>query len=144
MTLYFGYLEAEVNAAISRMRDCGVSIDALPTAPLGQKLDEVSVAVDALKFPGSGEVLALLKDSKALIKQRNSLVHSCVLAKGRVLPNAPKDEEFFVTAESLIALAEQAFSWKERLNAAVQLRVVPALKAREFSRGEGNADEANT
>ena len=89
-------------------------------------------------------MLALLKVAKALIKQHNSLVHSCVLAKGRVLPNTPRDQEFFVTAESLIALAEQAFYWKEGLNAAVQLRVVPALKAREFSRGEGNADEANT
>src|SRR5262245_8741141 len=128
VTLHFGYAEAQVNRLLVMLRDCGVHIEVSPVAPLGQKLAEITMAVGRLTCAGAAEVLGLLEESKDLIEQRNSLVHASVLAKGRVIPNDPKEPEFYVTPEALTALSEQAFNWKERLNAAVQLRLVPALR----------------
>jgi uncharacterized membrane-anchored protein len=107
-------------------------------------LAEISLALNGLKCAGAEEVVALLEESKALIEQRNSLVHACVFSKGRVLPNAPDKSEFYVTPETLTALAEAAFNWKERLDAAVQRRLVPALQTTLNRRRGANADEANT
>jgi len=130
MTLHFGYVEAHVNSLLIMLRDCGLHIEVSPFAPLGQRLEKFSVAVKGLACTGAAEVLEILEESKALIERRNSLVHASVLAKGRVIPNDPERLEFYVTPESLTALADQAFTWKERLNAAVQLRLVPALRER--------------
>ena len=130
VTLYFGYAEAQVNRLLIMLRDCGVHIEVSPVAPLGQRLAEITVAVGRLTCAGAAEVLGLLEESKELIAQRNSLVHASVLAKGRVIPNDLEESEFYVTPEALTALADQAFNWKERLDAAVQLRLVPALRER--------------
>jgi hypothetical protein len=128
VTLNFGYAEAQVNCLLIMLRDCGVHIEVPPVAPLGQRLTEITVAVGRLTCPGAAEVLGILEESKELVEQRNSLVHASVLAKGRVIPNDPQKSEFHVTPEALTALADQAFNWKERLNAAVQFRLVPALR----------------
>jgi hypothetical protein len=128
VTLHFGYAEAQVNRLLIMLRAGGVDLEVSPVAPLGQKLAEIAVAVRRLTCAGAAEVLGLLEESKELIEQRNSLVHASVLAKGRVIPNDPKKSDFYVTPEALTALAEQAFNWKERLDAAVQLKLVPGLR----------------
>lgn len=130
VTLHFGYAEAQVNWLLEMLRNYGVHIEVPPVAPLGQRIAEIAVVVGRLTCPGAAEVLELLEESKELVKQRNSLVHASILAKGRVIPNAPQKSEFHVTPEALTALADQAFNWKERLNAVVQLRLAPALRER--------------
>ena len=130
VTLHFGYAEAQVNCLLIILRDCGLHIEVSPVAPLGQRLTEITVAIRRLTCAGAAEVLKLLDESKELVEQRNSLVHASVLAKGRVIPNDPGKSEFYVTPEALTALADQVFNWKERLNAAVQLRLLPALRER--------------
>jgi hypothetical protein len=130
VTLHFGYAEAQVNFLLDMLGDCGLDISVSPVAPLGQKLAEIAVPIKRLTCAGAAEVLGLLEESKGLIEQRNSLVHGSVLAKGRVIPNDREKSEFYVTPEALTTLAEQVFNWKERLNAAVQLRLVPALRER--------------
>lgn len=128
VTLYFGYVEAQVNRLLDMVRDCGLSVDVSPAAPLGQRLVEFDRAVKRLHCTAAGEVIGLLKESKSLIDQRNALVHASVLAKGRVIPNDPSKREFSVTPEELTVLAKRAFDWMERLNAAVQRRLLPALR----------------
>ena len=128
VTLYFGYLEAEVNALVSRLRDAGVPIEVSESSSLGLRLIEVGEAVQGLADPAADEVLALIGQSKILIDQRNALVHASVLARGRVLPNKANSPEFQVNPTELTALANQAFDWKEQLSAAVQLRLLPALR----------------
>lgn len=128
VTLFFGYVEAEVNTLLELLRENRVSIVVSPVAPLGQRLAEFGKVVAGLNSAGVPEVLGLLEESKALIDRRNILVHASILAKGRVIPNNPARQEFSVTPEELTALAEEAFHWKERLKAAVQMRLLPALR----------------
>jgi hypothetical protein len=112
------------------LQECGVAVDVAPIAPLGQRLKEFASVAAGFPEPSAAEVLGLLEESKALIEQRNDLVHASILAKGRVIPNDPARVEFQVTPDQLTDLAERAFNWKERLNAAVQLRLLPALRER--------------
>ena len=130
VTLYFGYVEAEVNALLSQLREAAVPIEVSPVAPLGQRLAALSLAIQRLQAPAIDEVLALLEESKALVDRRNALVHASIVAKGRVVPNDPSKAAYSVTPDDLTALANHAFDWKERLNAAVQLRLLPALRQR--------------
>jgi len=82
----------------------------------------------------------LLEESKLLIDRRNALIHASILAKGRVIPNDSSRLEFSITPEELTALADEAFTWKERLNAAVQLRLLPTLRERIVDNNASNAD----
>ena len=127
MTLNFGYAEAEVNFVIAALRPAGVDFEAPPAAPLGQRLRALIAIVGRMQSPASAEVVAILEESGPLIEKRNSLVHACVLAGGKVQPNDSAKPQFSVTPEELVALGEQLFNWKERLSAAVQLRLLPAL-----------------
>jgi hypothetical protein len=133
VTLYFGYLEADVNGLIKQIQDSGVSVDVLPGAPLGQRLTQFAAAVKRLPGPAAAEVLALLEESKVLVDRRNNLIHAGIYAKGIVIPNDPTKPKYSVTPESLTELAELAFSWKGRLSAAIQLRLLPSLR-----KGGGN------
>lgn len=133
VTLYFGYVEAEVNALREMLRASGVPIEVSPVAPLGQRLAEFARVVAGLTSSGAPEVLGLLEESESLIGRRNALVHASILAKGRVIPNDPAKSQFSVTAEELTALAEEAFDWKERLSATVQRQLLPALRQRASS-----------
>ncbi len=128
VTLNFGYVEAQVNTLMDMLQDCGLSFDHLSGAPLGLRLLEFAKVVRELRCAEVGEVVGLLEESKSLIGRRNDLVHASVLAGGRVIPNDPSKPEFSVTPEELTALAKRAFNWKERLNSAVQMRLLPALR----------------
>jgi len=128
VSLYFGYAEAEVNLLLTMLQDSGVTIDIPSGAPLGQRLTEFASVVKGMAGSGAAEVLGLLEQSKPLIDRRNALMHASILAKGRVVPNDRAKSEFEVTPDQLEALAEQVFNWKERLNAAVQKRLLPELR----------------
>jgi hypothetical protein len=130
VTLYFGYVEAEVNGLLRRLREIDVHVDVSAVAPLGQRLTAFALAIQPFQGPAVAEVTALLEESKVLIDRRNALVHAGIYANGRVVPNDPAKPEYLVTPEILTSLAEQAFNWKERLNAAIQLRLLPALRER--------------
>jgi len=130
VTLYFGYAEAQVNLLLGMLKDCGLRIAVSPIAPFGQRLADIKEEVKQLTCAGAAEVLGLLEEARELLEQRNSLVHGCVLAKGRVIPNDSGKSEFYVTPEALKNLADRVFNWKERLNDAVQRRLVPALRER--------------
>lgn len=128
VTLNFGYVEAQVNTLMEMLQSHNIVFDVPPAASLGQRLFEFENAVKKLQYAGAVEVLGLLAEAKPLIDERNSLVHASVLAGGRVIPNDPSKAEFSVTSEDLEALAKRAFNWKERLNSAVQRKLIPELK----------------
>lgn len=134
VTLYFGYAEAQVNFLIAMLQENGLSIEISPSAPFGRRISDISEVVKKLSFSSAHEVINLLEESKALTEKRNSLVHASVLSKGRVIPNDPKISEYRITAEELTSLADEVFHWKERLNAAIQLRLIPAIRAGACSR----------
>jgi len=140
VTLYFGYVEAEVNTLLDMLRDCGLTVDVSPVAPLGRRLSVFAKGLSGFRCAEGAEVLELLEESKLLINRRNALVHASILAKGRVIPNDPSRLEFSVTPEKLMALADEAFTWKERLNAAVQRRLLPALRQRIVDNNAFNTD----
>jgi uncharacterized membrane-anchored protein len=108
-------------------------VDVSPAAPLGQRLSEFASAIQPLQVAAAAEVLALLEESKNLVDRRNLLIHAGIYAKGRVVPNDPGKPEYMATPEGLTTLAEQAFNWKERLSAAIQRRLLPALRERGSS-----------
>jgi hypothetical protein len=127
VTLNFGYAEAEVDSILTMLRQAGIALAVPEAAPLGQRLSALSARIRRIRSAASAEVTALLAESRQLIERRNSLVHACVLAGGKVKPHDAAKTQFSVTPEELEALAEQLFNWKERLNAAVQLRLLPSL-----------------
>jgi hypothetical protein len=65
VTLYFGYVEAQVNLLLSMLRENGAAPDVSPIASLGLRLKEFEAV--ALGFPESSaaEILGLLEESKA-------------------------------------------------------------------------------
>ena len=113
---------------LRQLREGGIPVNVLPTAPLGQRLANFALVLQRYQGPAVAEVLALLEESKALVDSRNALIHAGIYATGRVVPNDPAKAEYSVSPEGLTALANQAFNWKERLNAAIQLRLMPELR----------------
>lgn len=139
VTLYFGYVEAEVNTLLDMLRDCGLIVEVSPVAPLGYRLSVFAKGLGEFCCEEGAEVLELLDESKLLIDRRNALIHASIMAKGLVIPNDSSKLEFSVTPEELTALADEAFTWKERLNAAVQLRLLPTLRERIVDNNASNA-----
>lgn len=128
VTLYFGYAEAQVNFLLVMLRDNGLPIETSPSAPFGRRISDMTETIKRLSCSSALEVINLLEESRALIERRNSLVHASIISKGRVVPNDPRVAAYHVTAEELTSLAEEVFHWKERLDAAIQLRLIPAIR----------------
>jgi len=97
-------------------------------APLGQKLATLRNELKRLRLSEADELISIIDSARSLIEMRNVLVHSCVLAKGRVVPSDRSQSELKITPEQLTELAEKIFPWKEHLSAARQLRLMPALR----------------
>ncbi len=115
MTLYFGYAEYELDSFLERLATAGLLPDTWGQRPLGQKLTllvETLRTLDGSIQPGLD---SLLGEARALLEQRNSSVHGCILAGGRVVSGRSKVEHRRTSADELTTLAEQAFSWKERM-----------------------------
>jgi hypothetical protein len=127
VTLYFGYAEAQVSFLLTLLRNNGVDIEVSPTTSFGYRIKEITKAIKRLSCISSKEVLDLLEESKLLTERRNSLIHAGIFSNGRVKPNDPKIPEYRITPESLNTLADEIWNWKERLNAAVQMRLIPEL-----------------
>lgn len=128
VTLYFGYAEAQVNTLIEMLNECGLKIAVSSTASLGYRVSALSDALKPLSCDGVADIQDILAEAKALLEQRNSLIHGCIFTKGRVVPNDSNKNAFYVTPEDLTALADRVFNWKERLDSKVQRQLIPALR----------------
>jgi hypothetical protein len=130
VTLCFGYAEFEVNALLEALKEAGLPVEVRTSAPLGQKISAGHRALADIQFEGAKQIVETLEAGMPLITLRNSLVHSSILAKGRVKMNDGSKREFSVTPQKLTDLAEQIFAWKEQLSSSFQRQLLPVLGLR--------------
>jgi hypothetical protein len=128
VTLYFGYAEFEVDALLDALIGVGLAVDRPRNASLGQKLAAVRDVLSRQKIAEAAELIAIVDEGRPLIDLRNTLVHSSIVAGGRVRSSDKTRSDMTVTPEQLTQLADAIFTWKERLSATRQLRLMPALQ----------------
>ena len=133
VTLYFGYAEFEVDALLDALVGVGLSVDMPRNASLGQKLAVVREVLTRLQIAEAGQLIAIVDEVRPLIELRNFLVHSSIVAGGRVTPSDKARSDMTVTPEQLTQLADTIFTWKERLSVTRQLRLMPALQRMEHN-----------
>lgn len=79
------------------------------------------------QIPEAIQVISIIDEAKSMIELRNLLVQSSIVVGGRVTPSDRAEPEITVTPDQLVRLADAIFAWKERLNVARQLKLMPAL-----------------
>jgi hypothetical protein len=98
---------------------------------LGQKLGEVREVLSRQTIAEASQLIAIVDEARPLIELRNILVHSSIVAGGRVRPSDKARSDMTVTPEQLTQLADAIFDWKERLSATRRLQLMPALQRLE-------------
>lgn len=115
MTLNFGYAEYELNSFLERLAAAGLLPNSWDQRPIGQKLSLLKDAVRTLDATIHPILEALLEEASLLLVQRNSLIHGCILAGGRVVSGRAGVTAQHTSPEQLTLLAERVFAWKERM-----------------------------
>jgi hypothetical protein len=133
VTLYFGYAEFEVDALLDALVGVGLSVGMPRNASLGPKLAVVREVLSRQKIAEAGLLIAIVDEVRPLIELRNILVHSSIVAGGRVTPSDKARSDMTVTPEQLTQLADTIFTWKERLSVTRQLQLMPALQRMEHN-----------
>jgi hypothetical protein len=128
VTFYFGYAEFEVDALFDALVGIRLAEGTPRNASLGQQLAVVREVLSRQKIAEAAELIAIVDEGRPLIDLRNTLVHSSIVAGGRVRPSDKARSDMTVTPEQLTQLADAIFTWKERLSATRQLRLMPALQ----------------
>lgn len=133
VTLYFGYAEFEVDALLDALIGVGLAVDVPRNASLGQKLAVMREVLSRRQIAEAGQLIAIVDEVRPLIELRNTLVHSSIVAGGRVRPSDKARSDMTVTPEQLTQLADAVFTWKERLSVTRQLELMPALERVEHN-----------
>lgn len=127
VTLYFGYAEYEIDTLLQRLSDAGQLPGSWSQRPIGRKLVLLTDTLKSAKPEVQAVLAKLLTEVDSLLDQRNTLIHGCLLAGGRITSGRSNVEEKRTSVEELNALAENIFSWKERLSVFRQRQVEPLL-----------------
>ena len=128
VTLFFGYAEYELDQFLERLASTAALDPSWRQRTLGQKLGLLEEAVAAVEGSDRASLDALLREARCLFERRNSLVHSCIVAGGRVISSRSEVSEWHTSPDELTALAEQIFTWKERLSVYRWKKVEPLLQ----------------
>ncbi len=128
VTLYFGYAEFEVDALLDGLDRMGLAVGTPRNISLGQKLAVVREVLSKRQMAEASQLISIIDDARSLIDLRNLLVHSSIVAGGRVAPSDKSRPEMIVTPDRLNQLADAIFTWKERLSVTRQLQLMPALQ----------------
>jgi hypothetical protein len=128
VTLYFGYAEFEVDALLDALDGVGLAVGTPRNISLGQKLGVVREALSQRQIAEACLLISIIDEGRSLIELRNFLVHSSIVAGGRVTPSNKDQPEITITPERLTQLAEAIFTWKERLSVARQMQLIPAFQ----------------
>ena len=139
VTLFFGYAEAGIDALLVELKDAGLIGITLPNTPLGQKLTVMRDAMVRLLTPEAHQLVSIIDQAQPLVELRNVLVHSAILSGGQLVPSDKSQCARIVTPEQLSDLAEAIFDWKERLNAACQMHLLPALRDAKIADQRGGS-----
>lgn len=130
VTLNFGYAEYEIDSFLQRLCDAGRIPGNWHSKPIGQKLAHVTDALGDSNAEVLSALAVLLAEADGLLAQRNTLIHGCLLAGGRITSGRSGVEGKRTSVEELNALAESIFSWKKRLSAFRWKQVEPLLATR--------------
>jgi hypothetical protein len=128
VTLYFGYAEYEIDSFLQRLSDAGRLPGSWSQRPIGQKLSLMTESLETSQPEMQAALKALLAEVHSLLEQRNTLVHGCLLAGGRITSGRAGIDEKRTSVEELNSLAESIFNWKERLSVFRWGQVEPLLK----------------
>lgn len=127
VTLYFAYAEYELDLLLEDLDPLEPFSDEKRQRQVGWKLGQAQRLLGKFRPEGLDELLGKLAEARALFERRNTLVHSCIFAGGRVVSSRPGVPEGRTSPEELDALAEQIFSWKAHIHAYRFKKVQPLL-----------------
>lgn len=130
VTLKFGYAEYELDSFIERLVCVGLVPDSWRQRPIGQKLSLLSKAIRTLDDSLWPRLDGLLEEARQLLDRRNTHVHGCILAKGRIVSGRSNAKEQSTSVEDLDSLAEAISDWKEQLWSFRWRQVEPILDDR--------------
>lgn len=129
VTLYAAYAEGELDELLSVLPAKEPYDNAKRQWTVGRKLGYAQRLVRDLRSLDLTDLHATLKEAKALFEQRNELVHGRLFAGGRLVSNRIDQSDRRVSQEDIVRLAEQIFSWKERLWLCRCRHVLPLLSS---------------
>lgn len=129
VTVNFGYAEYEIDSFLQRLVDAGRIPSNWHSKPIGQKLAQLTVASSVSDAEVRSMLGVLLTEVDVLLAQRNMLIHGCILAGGRVTSGRLGVNEKRTSVAELNSLAEDIFSWKERLSGFRWRQVEPLFAA---------------
>ena len=130
VTLYFAYAEHELDRLLEDLSPIEPFDESQRSWNVGKKLGQAQRVVRRLgdnRLTGLEETLS---EARLLFGRRNTLVHSCILATGRMLATRPGAPTGGTSAQELTSLAESIFNCKERINAHRQRTVAGVVAAR--------------
>jgi hypothetical protein len=134
VTLYFAYAEGQLDEVLKLLTSVTGSRDS-KVLSFGSKVGEakdIVASIGAHKLPG---LVAALEEVRPIVEARNELVHGQLFNGGRLVS---KTGTRTVTAKEIEDLAEQIFSWKERLWERHNRELIPLASqmAADLSRSE--------
>lgn len=115
VTMNFGYAEYELDSFLERLVLAGLLPDSWAQRPIGQKLNLLKQAIHPLAPSVQTRLDELLQQVQGLLDRRNTLIHGCLIAGGRVVSARSGVAEKHTSVEELNSLADEAFTWKEQL-----------------------------
>lgn len=115
VTLYAAYAEAELDELIDSISIAQPYDDSKRQWTVGKKLKYAARIARAFKANDLSEIVLEMKRGGDLFNKRNSLIHGRLFAGGRLVSNRMDRPVQVVSPETITALAEELFSWKERL-----------------------------
>ena len=127
VTLHFGNAEYEIDSFLQRLSDAGWLPGSWSQRPIGQKLSLLTEALETAQPQVQAALGVLLTEVHGLLEQRNTLIHGCLLAGGRIASGRSGIEDKRTSVAELNALAEGIFAWKERLSIFRWKQVEPLL-----------------
>jgi hypothetical protein len=135
VTLYFAYAEYELDLFLGQLSPIEPFDETKRQWQVGRKLALAEDLVRQLHDGGSTGLEEVFAEARALFERRNLLIHSCVLAGGRVVSSRPNTPEWRTTPKELTELAEQIFTCKERFHV-YRWRVIEPLLSKRLARAE--------
>ena len=115
VTLYAAYAEAELDELIESISIAEPYDDSKRQWTVGKKLKYAARIARAFKPNDLAEIVLEMKRGGYLFEQRNSLIHGRIFSGGRLVSNRKNRQVQVVSPKTITALAEELFSWKERL-----------------------------
>ena len=134
VTLYAAYAEYEIDELILVLPSKQKFDEIKQQWPVGKKLAYAQKLVNRLKTESLSGLNVSLKEAGELFKRRNTLVHGCIFAGGRLVSNRRSTPVQWITPDELNELAERIFTCKEYICMYRNRHLLPLLETLEVPR----------